>query len=301
MDIFEIIKAYIFRKLLKRESRGQSFGDLIDETLKALDDRSPDKRKTPFLRTGLEKFDNLVEGLLQQGSVIIVAGRPCIGKTAYVTSIALHVTARKNHHVQFYCMDSSKESIVQALLGAYGNVELHRMRSGELEPAHWSKLTMAASKLSSIPLNIIDDADSIAAIKKSIISSAIANDTRLVIIDDLHFFSSRQNGRCGMGDVCVELKKLARRLNLVIMATCLLPPQVDLRDSPLPYLSDLKAIGDIERHVDGVVLLHREEYYNPEGDQAGKMQVIVAKNRFGPVGTVELRFLNEYAKVENLQ
>ncbi len=253
--------------------------------------------------TGFVDFDVKTAGL-QNGDLIIVAGRPSMGKSALVTSIAEHVAVEENLPVAFFSLEMSKEQLMQRFLCSQAKVDIHKLRTGFLAPSEWPILTAAAGKLSEAPIFIDDTpALNIFEMRAKARRMKAHHDIRLIVVDYLQMIRSVRRGESRqqeISEISRALKSLAKELNVPLIAVSQLSRAVESRADHRPQLSDLRESGAIEQDADLVVLLLREEYYNPTPENKGIAEVIIAKQRNGPTGSINLGFVKEYMKFVNL-
>ncbi|OGX36137.1 MAG: replicative DNA helicase [Omnitrophica WOR_2 bacterium RIFCSPHIGHO2_02_FULL_52_10] len=288
---------------LKEARRSFHIKDLVREGIDTLDKLYQRKEHLTGLATGFTRFDFYTSGL-QKSDLIIVAGRPSMGKSALAVSIAEHVGIELKRGVAMFSLEMSKEQLVQRMLCSLARVDAHKVRSGFLSPPDWPKLTSAAGKLSESKI-YIDDTPAISALELRAKARRLKanNGVDLIILDYLQLMrgSTKTDSRQQeISDISRSLKALARELNVPIIALSQLSRAVESRQDHRPQLSDLRESGAIEQDADLVVLLLREEYYNPTEENKGISDVIIAKQRNGPVATVKLAFIKEYMRFENL-
>jgi len=253
--------------------------------------------------TGFDEFDDITTGF-QPSELIVIAGRPGMGKTAFCMSIAQYIAVSKNIPVALFSLEMSKSQLVQRMLCSEARVDAHNLRKGRLAESDWPTLSMAAGRLASAPI-FIDDTAGITCLEikaKARRLKAQAN-LGLIIIDYLQLITSSgrvENRQQEISEISRSLKGLARELNVPVIAVSQLSRAVEQRIERRPRLSDLRESGAIEQDADLVVFLYREEYYKPKTDRKGIAEVIISKQRNGPTGQIDLAFVKEYAKFENL-
>jgi replicative DNA helicase len=288
---------------LKQSQKSVHIKDLVKEGIDNLDKLYQRKEHITGIATGFTKFDHMTSGL-QKSDLVIIAGRPSMGKSALAVSIAEHVGIALKRGVALFSLEMSKEQLVQRMLCSQARVDAHKVRSGFLSPPDWPKLTAAAGLLSESKI-YIDDTPAISALELRAKARRLKanNDIDLIILDYLQLMrgsvksDSRQQE---ISDISRSIKALARELKVPIIALSQLSRAVESRQDHRPQLSDLRESGAIEQDADLVVLLMREEYYNPTEENKGISDVIIAKQRNGPVGTLKLSFIKEYMRFENL-
>jgi len=288
---------------LKKSRKSVHIKDLVKEGIENLDRLYQRKEHITGIATGFTKLDSMTSGL-QNSDLIIVAGRPSMGKSALAISIAEYIGIEQKKGVGLFSLEMSQEQLVQRMLCSQARVDAHKVRSGFLSPADWPKLTAGAGKLSESKI-FIDDTPAISALELRAKARRLKanNGVDLIILDYLQLMrgSTRADSRQQeISEISRSLKALARELDVPIIALSQLSRAVESRQDHRPQLSDLRESGAIEQDADLVVLLMREEYYNPTEENKGLADVNIAKQRNGPVGTIKLSFIKEYMRFENL-
>jgi len=253
--------------------------------------------------SGFDEFDDITTGF-QPSELIVIAGRPGMGKTAFCMTVAQYIAVSKNTPVALFSLEMSKSQLVQRMLCSEARVDAHNLRKGRLAESDWPTLSMAAGRLASAPI-FIDDTAGITCleIKAKARRLKAQHNLGLVIIDYLQLITSSgrvENRQQEISEISRSLKGLARELNVPVIAVSQLSRAVEQRIERRPRLSDLRESGAIEQDADLVVFLYREEYYKPKTDRKGIAEVIISKQRNGPTGQIDLAFVKEYAKFENL-
>ena len=280
------------------------------ETIEKLYER---KEMVTGLATGFIDFDEMTSGL-QPGDLIIVAGRPGMGKTALSLCIAQNAAIEKKTPVAIFSLEMTKEQLVLRMLCSEARVDAHKLRSGYLGKTDWPKLTTAAGRLSEAPI-FIDDSSALSVIEmRAKARRLMAKDgLGLVIVDYLQLMRGR--GRSDtreqeISEISRSLKALAKELSTPVIAISQLNRAVESRSDRKPMLADLRESGAIEQDADLIVFVSREEVYNPctcERDAActcgrrGKAEAVIGKQRNGPVGTVKLAYIDKYTRFENME
>lgn len=273
--------------------------EIIKEGIELIESLYHKKSHITGIPTGFKDFDVKTAGL-QKGDLVIVAGRPSMGKSALAISIAENVAVGEKIPVAIFSLEMSKEQVTQRFLCSQAHVDAHSVRTGFLQPSQWPLLTAAAGRLSEAPL-FIDDTPAINVFELRAKARRLKahHDIQLVIIDYLQLIrgSRRQDSRQQeISDISQALKALAKEIGVPIIAVSQLSRAVESREGNRPKLSDLRESGAIEQDADVVILLFREEYYNPTEENKGLTEAIIAKQRNGPTGSVNLTFLREYMK-----
>jgi replicative DNA helicase len=277
--------------------------DVIKNSIETIDTLYQRKEHVTGIATGYRDLDMKTAGL-QRSDLIVVAGRPSMGKSAFATCVAEHIGIVEKKPVAFFSLEMSKEQLVQRLLCSHAKVDAHKVRTGFLSQADWPRLVTAAGKLSETPI-YIDDSPGISVIELRAKARRLKAqyDVQLVILDYLQLMQgpagadSRQQE---ISEITRSLKALARELNIPLIAISQLSRAVEQRSDHRPQLSDLRESGAIEQDADVVILLLREEYYNPTDENKGLAEIIIAKQRNGPVGSLNLTFISEYMRFENM-
>ncbi|MCQ9205515.1 MAG: replicative DNA helicase [Omnitrophica bacterium] len=277
--------------------------DIIKDGIELIESLYHKKSHVTGIPTGFKDFDLKTAGL-QKGDLIIAAGRPSMGKSAFCTSIASYVAVEEKIPVAIFSLEMSKEQIMQRFLCSQAKVEVNRVRTGFLAPSEWPILTSAAGRLSEAPIYIDDTpAINIFEIRAKARRLKAHHNIQLIFVDYLQLIrgmrrnDSRQQE---ISDISQSLKALAKELNLPIIAVSQLSRAVESREGHRPKLSDLRESGALEQDADVVVLLFREEYYNPTEENRGIAEIIIAKQRNGPVGSINLMFLKELTKFADI-
>jgi replicative DNA helicase len=278
--------------------------DIIKDSIETIDNLYQRKENITGIATGFHEFDVMTAGL-QQSDLIVVAGRPSMGKSAFVTCMAEYAGVVEKIPLAFFSLEMSKEQLVQRMLCSHARVNAHRVRTGFLSQADWPRLVNAAGKLSEAPI-YIDDTPGISVLElRAKARRLIAQyDIKLIVLDYLQLMqgpAKSENRQQEISEISRSLKALARELKVPLIAVSQLSRAVEQRQDHRPQLSDLRESGAIEQDADVVILLLREEYYNPNlEDKKGLAELIIAKQRNGPVGSVNLTFISEYTRFENL-
>ncbi len=276
--------------------------DVIRSSIETIDQLYQRKEHVTGLATGFKDFDIKTAGL-QASDLIIVAGRPSMGKSAFVTSICEHIGVELKKPLAFFSLEMSKEQLVQRLLCSHARVNAQSVRTGYLSHQDWPRLTAAAGKLSEAPI-FIDDSPTLTALELRAKARRLKgqHNIELVVVDYLqlmHGFDRAENRQQEISEISRSLKALARELRVPVIAVSQLSRAVEARTGNRPQLSDLRESGAIEQDADVVVFLYREEYYRPTDENKNRAEAIVAKQRNGPTGSVDLIFLKELTRFEN--
>jgi replicative DNA helicase len=257
------------------------------------------------LTTGFAELDKLTSGL-QPSDLIIVAARPSMGKTSLCLTLAQNAAIQANAVVGVFSLEMSKESLVMRMLCSEGHVDAHRFRAGYLSREEWARLAGALGTLSETKI-FIDDTPGISVLEMRAKARRLAAEQKrldLIIVDYLQLMSGSsrrsESRQQEVSQISRELKGLAKELNVPLVALSQLSRAPEARTDHRPQLSDLRESGAIEQDADVVAFIYREEQYNRTEENAGIAEVIVAKQRNGPTDTVQLAFLKEFTRFENM-
>ena len=287
----------------KVESTFSPLREIIKNSIETIDNLYQRKENITGIATGFRDLDMKTAGL-QPSDFIVIAGRPSMGKSALASCIAEHVGVVEKLPVAFFSLEMAKEQLVQRMLCSHARVDAHKVRTGFLSQADWPRLVSAAGKLSEAPI-YIDDSPGLSVLEVRAKARRLKAqfDIKLMVLDYLQLMqgpAKADNRQQEISEISRSLKSLARELNVPLIAISQLSRAVEQRSDHRPQLSDLRESGAIEQDADLVILLLREEYYNPTEENKGISEVIIAKQRNGPVGSLNLAFLGEYMRFENM-
>ena len=305
VDLFlDKVESLVFNISQRRIRRDfVSVKELIHDSIELAETLTQRKQLVTGLPTGFTDFDTLTSGL-QPSDLIIVAGRPSMGKSSLAINIALHVGVEKKVPVAFFSMEMSKEQLVQRMLCSEARVDAHKLRTGFLKSSAFTHLTNAAGRLAESPI-FIDDSPGISSLEVRAKARRLKSKENigLIIIDYLQLMQGgfkAENRQQEISEISRSLKSLARELNIPVIALSQLSRAVESREPPRPRLADLRESGAIEQDADLVAFLYREEYYKKETDEnRGIAELNIAKQRNGPVGAIKLIFIKECTRFEN--
>ncbi|MCU0651603.1 MAG: replicative DNA helicase [Candidatus Omnitrophica bacterium] len=277
--------------------------EIIKDSIETIDKLYQKKEHVTGVPSGFIDFDLKTAGL-QPSDLVIIAGRPSMGKSAFALSIAEYAGVVEKVPVALFSLEMSKEQLVQRMLCAHAKVDAHKVRTGYLATSDWPRLTAAAGKLSEAPI-FIDDTPAISVMELRAKARRLKahQNIQLIILDYMQLMrgtGSPESRQQEISEISRSLKALARELNVPVIAISQLSRAVESRNDHRPQLSDLRESGAIEQDADVVVLILREEYYNPTPDNQGVAEIIIAKQRNGPVGSLRLAFIKEYTRFENI-
>lgn len=257
------------------------------------------------LPTGYSDLDRMTSGF-QKSDLIIVAARPSVGKTAFALNVAQNIAIRAGTPVAIFSLEMAKEQLVQRMLCAEAYIDGHKLRTGTLDDDDWPKLSMGVSTLSNAPIYIDDTPGiNISEMRSKLRRLKSQSGLGFVVIDYLQLIHGRRtssdNRQQEISEISRMLKQLARELEVPVVALAQLSRSVEQRQDKHPMLSDIRESGSIEQDADIVAFLYRDDYYDPESDKKNVVEILIAKQRNGPTGKVELAFLKNYNKFVNLE
>ncbi len=254
--------------------------------------------------TGFTDLDQKTSGL-QPGDLVIVAGRPSMGKTAFSLNIAEHVALESGLPVAVFSMEMAGTQLVMRMMGSVGKLDQHKVRTGRLQDDDWQRLTYAVGKLNDAPL-YIDESAALTALELRARARRLhrqCGKLGLIVIDYIQLMSATRQGEnraTEISEISRSLKALAKELDVPVIALSQLNRSLEQRPNKRPVMSDLRESGAIEQDADVILFIYRDEVYNPETPEKGISEIIIGKQRNGPIGTVRLAFLGEYTRFENL-
>ena len=292
--------------LLQNRNRMSDFvpiQDIVLNSLNAIEDAAKTRGRVTGIATGFTELDYKLTGL-HPAELILVAARPAMGKTAFVLNIAQYAAFKDNHAIAMFSLEMSKEQLVTRLMASESMVDSQQIRTGDLRDSDWEKLLEGAALIGNSRLIIDDTASSLAEIRSKCRKYKQTYDIEMVVIDYLQLMSGSNTRRNEsrqqeISEISRALKVLARELNIPIIALSQLSRAVEARQDHRPMLSDLRESGAIEQDADVVMFLYRDEYYNPDTEKKNIAEVIVAKQRNGATGSIELVWLGQYTKFAN--
>lgn len=257
------------------------------------------------IATGFTELDKITAGF-QRNDLIIVGARPSVGKTAFALNISQNVATKTGENVAIFSLEMGAEQLVMRMLCAEGNIDAQRLRTGSLTDEDWGKLTMAMGSLSNAGI-FIDDTPGIRVSEIRSKSRRLKQEHGLgmILIDYLQLVQgsgrSGENRQQEVSEISRSLKALARELEVPVIALSQLSRGVEQRQDKRPMMSDIRESGSIEQDADIVAFLYRDDYYDKESENKNIIEIIIAKQRNGPTGTVSLAFIKEYNKFVNLE
>ncbi|QHT58636.1 replicative DNA helicase [Paenibacillus lycopersici] len=289
----------------RRSSSGFiSIRDVLMEVFERVEHLYSNKGGSTGIPSGFADLDKMTSGF-QRNDLIIVAARPSVGKTAFALNIAQNVGVRARETVAIFSLEMSAAQLVQRMICAESNVDAGRMRTGYLEGDDWEKLTMAIGSLSEAQIYIDDTPGiTVADIRAKCRRLKKERGLGMILIDYLQLIQGRgkagENRQQEVSEISRTLKQIARELEVPVIALSQLSRGVEQRQDKRPMMSDLRESGSIEQDADIVAFLYRDDYYDKESEKKNIIEIIIAKQRNGPVGTVELAFLKNFNKFVGL-
>ena len=304
--ILEKTEKSVFELLQKRNTGDYvPIRQVVMNALDRIEKASKNKGTVTGIPTGFIDLDYKLSGL-QPSDLILVAARPSMGKTAFVLNIAQYIAFKKNKAVAIFSLEMSKEQLVNRLFSLESQVDAQSLRTGNMTDSDWEKLIEGAGVIGKSKL-IIDDTPgiSISELRSKCRKYKLEHGLDIVIIDYLQLMTgsvgkSSESRQQEISEISRALKGLARELNVPVIALSQLSRAVESRPDKRPMLSDLRESGAIEQDADVVMFIYRDEYYNKDSEFKKQAEIIIAKQRNGPVGTVNLAWLGEYTKFANL-
>lgn len=309
-DEVEILLAEAEKKMLEVANRKNAgdfkhVKDVLVQTFDNIEQLQSREGDVTGIPTGFRDLDKMTAGF-QRNDLIIVAARPSVGKTAFALNVAQSVAVKARENVAIFSLEMGADQLVMRMLCAEGNIDAQRLRTGALEPEDWRKLTMAMGSLSNSGI-FIDDSPGVRMtdIRAKCRRLAKENGLGMILIDYLQLILGSgkpgENRQQEVSEISRSLKGLARELKVPVIALSQLSRGVEQRQDKRPMMSDLRESGSIEQDADIVAFLYRDDYYDKETESKDIIEIIIAKQRNGPTGTVSLAFRKEYNKFLNLE
>ncbi len=293
--VYDVVRA-------RNSKEYEPISQIVMRALDRIQMASQVKGNVTGLATGFTDLDRMTAGL-QPSDLVIIAARPSMGKTAFALSIADHVVVQKEKAAVIFSLEMSKEQLVNRLFAMEARIDAQKIRSGNLSNQEWIDLGEKAAVIGQSKL-IIDDTSGITVseIRSKCRKYQMEQDIQLVLVDYIQLMSSNSktdNRQQEISEISRALKGLARELNVPVVVLSQLNRGVDSRSDKRPMISDIRESGAIEQDADVIMFLYRDDYYNPETERKNVTEVIIAKQRNGPVGTIELTWKPEFTKFVN--
>ena len=303
-SIIEQSEKGIFDLVQNRNSKGYaSMKEILVDAFDSIEKMYQNKSRLSGIESGFIDLDEKISGL-NNSDLIIVAARPAMGKSAFVLNIASFVAMHDKVPVMIFSLEMSKEQLVKRILSSESEIDSMKLNNANLDSDEWLKLGEASGRLSDIPI-YIDDTPALSSseIRAKCRKAKLEKNVGLIIIDYLQLMESRTNNASRqqeISEISRSLKILAKELDVPVIALSQLSRATESRADHRPMLSDLRESGSIEQDADIVMFLHREDYYDKETEKKNIAEVIIAENRNGETGTVELAWVGKYTKFANL-
>ena len=286
----------------KRRSAFASIGELLGVAIKRIDTLYQAGDAVTGLATGFTELDALTSGL-HAGELIILAGRPSMGKTSFGMNIVEHIALRHKAPCAIFSMEMPGEQLALRLIASLGRIEQNRIRTGQLQDEDWDRITSAVGLLSDVPI-FIDDTAALSPMELRARARRLKRERGLglVLVDYLQLMripGTRENRTNEISEISRSLKALAKELSVPVVALSQLNRNLESRPDKRPVMSDLRESGGIEQDADVIAFIYRDEVYNPESPEKGIAEIRLAKQRNGPTGMFKTTFLGTYTRFEN--
>jgi replicative DNA helicase len=303
-DALDRAEQAIFRVTEHRSTKDfVSIAEVLDRFFDQIDYLQQHRGELVGVPTGFADMDQLTGGL-QKSDLIIIAARPSVGKTAFALGMTYGAAVANSKTVGFFSLEMAAEQLVQRLLSAETGVDSHRLRLGHIDDHEWDRISRAFGRLAEANIYIDDTAGiGVMELRSKARRLQAEHGLDLLVVDYLQLMSSRrsENRVQEISEISRGLKGLARELNIPVIALSQLSRAVETRSDHRPMLSDLRESGSIEQDADIVMFIYRDEVYDPDTEKKGIAEIIVAKHRNGPVGTINLRYFNQTARFADLE
>ncbi len=293
--------------IAEQGSRGrsgyQTVKDLLVKAVDRIDTLYQNQSAYTGIPTGFTDFDNMTSGL-QNSDLIIIAGRPSMGKTSFAMNLVENAAIKNKTPVAVFSMEMPGEQLVMRMMSSLGRIDQHKIRTGKLDEADWPRLTSAVGILNEAPI-FIDDTPGLTPMEVRARARRIAREhgLGLIVIDYLQLMQgssgSSENRATEISEISRALKGLAKELNVPVIALSQLNRSLEQRPNKRPIMSDLRESGAIEQDADLIIFIYRDEVYNEDSPDKGTAEVIIGKQRNGPIGMTRLTFLGQYTRFEN--
>ena len=275
---------------------------LLTEALDKIDILFQSDNPITGLGTGLIDFDEKTAGL-QPGDLVVIAGRPSMGKTSFAMNLAEHAAIRDKVPTAIFSMEMPGQQLAMRMISSLGRIDQSKVRTGRLSDTDWPRITSAATLIAEAPM-FIDDSPALSPTEIRARARRLKREhgLGLIVVDYLQLMQvpgNKENRTTEISEISRSLKSLAKELSVPVIALSQLNRNLEQRPNKRPVMSDLRESGGIEQDADLIVFIYRDEVYNPESPDKGTAEIIIAKQRNGPTGTVRLTFLGQYTRFEN--
>ena len=293
-------------EIAEQETRGrrnfQPMNQLLASALDRIDELFRLQNPITGIETGFEKFDEMTGGL-QKSDLIIVAGRPSMGKSSFAINIAEHAAIKNDKSVAVFSMEMPGEQLAIRMIASLSRVDQHKIRTGDLGDNDWPRLTSTVSIMQDKKI-FVDDTPALTPAELRARCRRLAREQTLdmIIVDYLQLMQvpgTKENRATEISEISRSLKAMAKELNIPVVALSQLNRSLESRTNKRPVMSDLRESGAIEQDADVIVFIYRDEVYDEDSPDKGKAEIIIGKQRNGPIGMVPLTFLGQYTRFEN--
>lgn len=294
-------------EIAEQDSRGEgpeNIRQIVSRTLDKIEQRFQSKSSMTGMSTGFKDLDKLTSGL-QPGDLVIVAGRPSMGKTLLGLNIAEHAAIRGHQAVLFFSMEMPGEQLAMRMLSSLGRIDQNKLRTGQLSNEDWTRITSAVTILSKANL-FIDESPGLSPVELRARARRLAREHEgglgLVVVDYLQLMRSdrfQENRTAEISEISRSLKTLAKELKVPVIALSQLNRSLEQRPNKRPVMSDLRESGAIEQDADLIAFIYRDEVYHEDSPDKGTAEILIAKQRNGPIGMVRLAFLGQFTRFDN--
>jgi len=305
LDLLEMAERLIFAIADKGNRRGAGFvsiQDTISEVISRIQDLAEHEGEITGISTGFKELDQMTAGL-QRSDLIIVAGRPAMGKTSFAMNMAEHAAIKHGVPVAVFSMEMSSLQLVLRLFSSLGQIDMKSLRTGNLQDMDWPKLTSAMNLLQKSHI-FIDETPALspADLRARARRLKREHDIGLIVVDYLQLMAvpgTRENRATEIAEISRSLKALAKEIDVPVVALSQLNRSLEQRPNKRPVMADLRESGSIEQDADLIVFIYRDEVYNPDTPEKGKAEIIIGKHRNGATGTVHLAFQGQWVRFVN--
>ncbi len=304
-ELLDFVEQRVF-EIAERGSRGRrgfaAMKDLLVKVVDRIDTLFQQDNPITGVATGFSDFDEMTSGM-QPADLIIVAGRPSMGKTSFAINIAENAAIKDKRPVAVFSMEMPGEQLAMRMMSSLGRIDQHRLRTGKLDDDDWPRLTSAVGMLAETQI-FIDDTPALTPTELRARARRLKreHDLGMIVIDYLQLMQvpgNKENRATEISEISRSLKALAKELHVPVIALSQLNRSLEQRPNKRPVMSDLRESGAIEQDADVIVFIYRDEVYNQESPDKGTAEIIIGKQRNGPIGTVRLTFLGQYTRFEN--
>ena len=306
-EMLDMAEGQVFEIAEKGAKRAGGFiqvKEVLSKVVDRIDTLFEQDSSITGLSTGFTDFDEQTSGL-QPADLVIVAGRPSMGKTTFAMNLAENAAIKSKEPVAVFSMEMPADALAMRMLSSLGQIDQHRLRTGRLNDDDWPRLTSAIALLNEAPL-FIDDTPALTSTELRARARRLKREhgLSLIVIDYIQLMqgsgkSSSENRATEISEISRSLKALAKELEVPVIALSQLNRSLEQRPNKRPIMSDLRESGAIEQDADLIVFIYRDEVYNEDSPEKGKAEIIIGKQRNGPIGTVALTFQGKYTRFEN--